>query len=373
MQPVSYPRPVTIRDLATATGLSIATISLAMRNHPRISCSTRERVQAAARELGYRVNPMMAAHWETIRARKTVSFQSVIAVISDWETVPHLQAYPWIMPVFSALQARADALGYRLEEFSIAAATPGLRTANLQRVLRMLKARGIYAFATIFSAHPSVYVDAREALHEFASVFICAEYKHIEHSMRGLCHIPFHRANPDHYGNMLQLVERLRDAGYVRPGFWPNSWAEARLAGETTAAFNFAIQVLPAKNQLTVRWPKWKVDPPLEASRRDFLSWLREKKPDVVIGQRFEVKAWIESLGLRIPQDIGLAHTDLGPPEVGWSGMDCLLPRVAAAGADLLTAHLHRNERGLPDIPKDVRIEGVWVQGATTHSASRHR
>lgn len=46
-------RAVTIEDLATATGCSTATVSLALRNKPGVSRATRERVLAVAQSLGY--------------------------------------------------------------------------------------------------------------------------------------------------------------------------------------------------------------------------------------------------------------------------------------------------------------------------------
>ncbi len=359
-------RPVTIRDLAAKSGLSIATISLALRNHPRISRATRERVSGLAREMGYKANPMMAAHWATVRARKPPTFQAVIAVLNDWETVPRMQTYRWLAPAYEAMVRCAMELGYSVEEFSVAGPDHPTRCAKLAATLKVLKARGIYAIAPFFSAHPITYTESLPLLDGFANVFICAEYKHVEHEMRDLRHLPFHRTNPDLYGNMLTLLDALRSAGYRRPGFWPNTWGEARTAGESSAAFNFWIQSLPAADQIPVQWTKWQVDPPLETSRRQFLKWLPARKPDVVICQLIEVRDWIRSLGLKIPRDIGLVHTDLGPPEADWSGIDCRMPGVAAAGIDLLTSHLHRNERGIPNIPKDVKIEGVWVQGKTT-------
>ena len=47
---------VTIKDLALEVGLSYATVSRALNNHPRISHSTKERVLLAAQNMGYRPN-----------------------------------------------------------------------------------------------------------------------------------------------------------------------------------------------------------------------------------------------------------------------------------------------------------------------------
>lgn len=51
---------VTIKDLAAMTGLSQATISLSLRDHPRIPDSTKERVLRIAREAGYVYNRQAA-------------------------------------------------------------------------------------------------------------------------------------------------------------------------------------------------------------------------------------------------------------------------------------------------------------------------
>ena len=49
-------RSVTIRDLAAELGLSITTISRALNGYPDVGAETRQRVEEAARRLGYRPN-----------------------------------------------------------------------------------------------------------------------------------------------------------------------------------------------------------------------------------------------------------------------------------------------------------------------------
>src|ERR1700754_979053 len=50
------PRPVTINDIAKATGVAASTVSRALSNPGRVNVVTRERIQAAARELNYTPN-----------------------------------------------------------------------------------------------------------------------------------------------------------------------------------------------------------------------------------------------------------------------------------------------------------------------------
>ena len=54
-------RATTVRDVARLAGVSAATVSRALRDHPRISVGTRARIKALARQVGYRPNPRARA------------------------------------------------------------------------------------------------------------------------------------------------------------------------------------------------------------------------------------------------------------------------------------------------------------------------
>ncbi|MCU0791263.1 MAG: helix-turn-helix domain-containing protein [Opitutaceae bacterium] len=50
-----------MRDIANLVGLDPSTVSLALRDHPRIAAATRERVRRAAAKLGYAPDPLLSA------------------------------------------------------------------------------------------------------------------------------------------------------------------------------------------------------------------------------------------------------------------------------------------------------------------------
>lgn len=54
-------KKITLRDVGSKLGLSAMTVSLALRHHPRISAATRQRVQAAMKELNYAPNQVARA------------------------------------------------------------------------------------------------------------------------------------------------------------------------------------------------------------------------------------------------------------------------------------------------------------------------
>lgn len=54
-------KAITIKDLAAKLNISVSTVSRALKDNPEISQQTRKTVQALAKELGYRPNPIAVA------------------------------------------------------------------------------------------------------------------------------------------------------------------------------------------------------------------------------------------------------------------------------------------------------------------------
>jgi LacI family transcriptional regulator, repressor for deo operon, udp, cdd, tsx, nupC, and nupG len=73
-------RRATIEDVAASAGVSVATVSRAMRGLPNVALSTRERVLAIANELSYRPDPA-AARLATGRAR---AIAVVVPLLNSW-------------------------------------------------------------------------------------------------------------------------------------------------------------------------------------------------------------------------------------------------------------------------------------------------
>ena len=70
----------TIEDVATAAGVSVATVSRALRGLPNVAASTRERVAAVADELGYRPDPAAAR----LAAGRSTVVTVVVPDLAGW-------------------------------------------------------------------------------------------------------------------------------------------------------------------------------------------------------------------------------------------------------------------------------------------------
>lgn len=92
---------VTIRDVAEEAGVSVATVSRALRGLPSVAPATRERVEAAAERLDYVPDPYAAA----LSSTTTHTIMVVVPLPGQW----------YYAQIMGAVEAVASAAGYDLQ------------------------------------------------------------------------------------------------------------------------------------------------------------------------------------------------------------------------------------------------------------------
>ena len=154
----------------------------------------------------------------------------------------------------------------------------------------------------------------------------------------------------------MHAAQELESLGYRRPGLVIEPAIEDNIDHRFSAGF-FAGRTTEVNSI-----PVLDFHP---GARAEFAKWIGKFRPDVIVCTHPEIRDWIEELGLKCPQDIGLVHLDLTPELEGWSGMNQNNDVVGAFAVDLVIGQLHRNEVGIPDRPKCMMIESQWVRGST--------
>ena len=74
-------------------------------------------------------------------------------------------------------------------------------------------------------------------------------------------------------------------------------------------------------------------------------------------------------MGLKVPQEAGFVHLNCPDTTRRYAGIYHNGPAVGAAAVDFLVDMIHRNERGIPNPPKWVLVEGNWQNGDTLKGA----
>src|SRR5262245_47571091 len=107
----------TLRDVAARAGVSLATVSLALRNHSSLPVVTRQRMQSLAVEMGYRPNPHHAEVMARVRARKQLQWTGTLAFLTGYPTADGWRKHSQVFrDYFTGAQERARQLGYQIEE-----------------------------------------------------------------------------------------------------------------------------------------------------------------------------------------------------------------------------------------------------------------
>ena len=340
---------ITLQDIADKAGVSRATVSLALRNHPSLPAATRQRIQLVAAQLAYRPNPLVSTLMSYQRAaRSDRPTNLTLALLLRFSRRGSWQQY--LSPdLISGAAERAGQLGYRLEEFWL----DDLKMDG-RRLSQILFQRGVPG--VILAPLPSAMGDFALDWDRLSAVTIGYSLAHPE----------LHRVTSDRYHAMLLAVQELRKRGYRRLGLALESNQDERVHHQWVAPFLWEQMHGKPRERvplLVVKGEEW--------NEQRFAAWFRENSPEVVLGYDPRIITWLERLGCRVPRDVGFAHL-WNPDQSGeLAGLYHNPPGIGAAAVDFLVALIHTNERGIPQSPRVMQLEAFWAHGKTVKTCRK--
>lgn len=336
--------PVTLDIIAEAARVGKSTVSLALRDHPKISEKTRLRIKKLAQDMGYRPNPLISAHMAHVRRAHPKNTGNVLAFITNrsQESVEADHLRP-IREYFHGARNRANALGFRLDFFNI-----GDAGMTEKRLSQILAARGIYGIII------GPLSDGRGLEHfglnweNFASVMI--EHTFIQPQL--------HRVCLDEFSTIGRMIQRLLDLGFKRIGIALQSQMDQHANHLWLAGYEAYQALTEPKNHV----PHFITD---DWDSQAFLKWFTENRPDAIITCNDKPVQWLETSGYQIPDDVSCVSLYWRESRSYLSGLYQNHELMAANAVDLIVAQLNRNERGLPENPKTVLVQAEWREGKT--------
>ena len=341
---MNQPKEPTMQQIAEAAGVSRMAVSLALRNSPKISQATRERIRRIADELGYRPNPMVSALMTQLRHGREVRKPSVLAYVTAYETEDGWRVPGPFVAFYEGARLRAEALGYVLDKWWLR--RPGMTE---QRFCDILFTRDIHGL--IFAPLPG----AGGALHLDWPRFATSA---IAYSVTSPA---IHRASNDQFGTITLALAELSRLGYRRIGLAITRESDERVRQQWSAGMLVYQQGVPREQRVPILLAT-------TSFRRAFATWFREHRPDAVLSLTEQCVTAMEELGARVPDNVGFAQLALTAGDSDYAGVNQNSELVGAAAVDLVDAQLRRNERGIPAQPKTVLIPGVWVPGPTVRN-----
>jgi DNA-binding LacI/PurR family transcriptional regulator len=327
------PRRVILKDIAARLDVSVSAVSQALRNDPSISGPQRERIQNLAKSLGYRPDPGLTA---LSAYRLKSGIRPAFASIAFMGFSPY--GHDWTDIFFNGAKERAEQLGYDLSHYYLSPDLP------VERHCRILHSRGVRGLivAPLLAGMTTINFDW-----SLFSVIAIG---------RSLVQPELNRASPDAFESLLLAVEKVRQLGYKDIGVAITQEQDIRAGWSWSAA----VAVLQGRKRLAGERIVFFEGPAAEPTR--FLSWLKQKKPSVVITQIAPVPDWIRKAGYAIPQDLALVCLDYYP-EVTCPAIEQNFKKVGAAGMSLLHSSLIQGETGIPEFRQTLLIKPQWVTG----------
>ncbi|MGE9292807.1 MAG: substrate-binding domain-containing protein, partial [Puniceicoccales bacterium] len=163
----------------------------------------------------------------------------------------------------------------------------------------------------------------------------------------------------DHYMLTSLAMKQAVKLGYRRPGLILHDRIDQLVDQRFTAGFTNAQQLLPASG----RCPPLYLKDDLAASEPLFKRWLKQAQPDLVFTLYNVVLKWIDSLELKIPEDIGVVQLEWRAKHPEIAGMNQHNDVTGEAALDMLISMIHNGERGVPAFPRATLVGATWVDG----------
>lgn len=354
-------RRTTLADIAGRAGVHVTTVSLALRNHPRLPLATRERIQALAKKLGYAPDPFLralVAYRGKMMPRRN---PPTLAYVTNWNTRwgwKRVTAHP---DFYAGAERKARELGFNLDHFWLR--EPDLTHSRLNAILC---ARGINGI--IIASHMRE-VDA--ALHFDWARFSAVKIDYFPHQPE------LHNVTNDQCGIIRLAMQRVMALGYRRIGFvmhrgWDHSvdhlWSAGFLCEQQNLAVRDRIPMLlfpdakPVENWINESKSEVVAPPDL------FARWYAKHRPEVIISKAAFVAPRLAELKLRVPHDVAFADVFLGAFDGSVAGVRQNHETVGELAVEILAGQLQHNKFGVPEVPTTTFVEGTWFSGKSCPS-----
>ena len=335
---------ITMAEVARAAKVHQTTVSLALRNDPRLPGETRNRIRALAESMGYRPDPMLSALNFYRSSKDTAKTQTSIAFVMRSKTGFSAEHFFADELFLKGARRAAERMGYRIVPFQIENSL-----AEGARLTRVLRSRGIYG-VILGSLDVSLHGLAMEW--DYFSA-LCIESQHLN--------LPLHTVANNQGGVTRTAVRHLFGLGYRRIGLAVGEIEDSSLGKPFTACY--LVEVHENKSLRFI--------PPLLLQPSDhntllaakLAAWVRKNKIDAVLSNWSSVPELLKATGLRIPHDVGIATLDYNPHRGVKAGMRQSHELVGERAVEGLALLMKTNQRGKIMLPNTTLIDGTWQDG----------
>jgi LacI family transcriptional regulator len=333
---------VTIKDVARTAGVHFTTVSLALRHHPSIPATTRERIEGIAKTIGYAPNPVFGAltHFRVHGCVRATPPRVAYLVNHPIEELPHEKAF------WNGAKEQAEMLGYELELISVSKGHHDSK--SLARYLKGQNITGII-IAGFVPGLAELKLDWNDyAVVKINSLHMEPEATSVSNDKRQDVRIAFR-----------ELLAR----GYRRIGLAVGRGDEESTQFRHSAGYLIERVAVPAKDHIPeLLFPRQTT---YEEVSTLLGQWVRKHKVDAVICNWGNIGELLAMAGLRVPRDVACACLCLMEDNSGLAGIFPNLHMVGVKAVSLLTSQLKQGTQGVAEYSSSTYVRSRWQDGAS--------
>lgn len=337
MSDSKHPEGPSLRELARMAGVSTMTVSRALDGSRYVRAEVREKILKLAEENGYRPDPQFRKLMQYLRRSRGSRLRGGICSVESKEWLGAADSY--CRRVLNGARARAGQLGFAWHTYS---------WEDLQRRPQAF-ARKLYQWGVDGVFLPPVPRGSHipEEVDWNGLSVVCTSYS--------ILSPVFTRVVPNHFRNMLRVCDCLYARGYRRIGLLRGAdLVRAQLQFYSAIAGFCLERGLKLIHPLTIEEGGYRVE--------NARLWFEREKPDVLIVNGDVAAAVVaRDLELEFPGPVAMVSTDCASTE--WSGTDQVPASVGSLAVDALSGMVIHGEKGLPQHPTVVMVEGRWQDG----------
>ena len=324
---------------------------MALRGHPSIPPTTRDRIVAAAGRIGYRRDEVFSALSNRRSQGASRGFAPRIAWIANRSPEEGFHKRAHYRLLVDGARKQAEALGYRFELLFVDEGHHD--SASLHRYLRKEGISGV-VIGAFESGRATIEMDWSQ----FCVVKI--DSRHMPP--------PVTLVSVDQLHCVRLAVQRLRGLGYKRIGLACGIEDE-----EGTDDMHISGFLLEQPDH-----PRVPCIPPVLFPRSSrapdavplLKEWIAKHQPDAVMCNWTNIKPMLEKAGYRVPQDIACACLCLSRRNAALAGIVANMDLVGQRVAALLATLMRTERRGIPELATTTYVQGAWYDGASAPARS---
>lgn len=322
---------------------------MALRGHPSIPASTRDRIVAAAGRIGYQRDEVFSALSNRRSRGESRSFAPRMAYIVNRSPENGYFRRAHFRMLVEGARKQAEALGYRFELLFVDEGYHN--SATLYRYLRKQGISGI-----IIGAFESGRAVLEIDWSEFCVVKI--DSRHMDP--------PVTFVSTDQLNGVRLAMQRMRALGYTRIGLAVGVEDEEGTDDMHLSGFLLEQSQFPSSPNIpALLFPRGAV-------ARDVIPllrpWLIQHRVEAVLCNWTNIRTMVEAAGFRCPEEVACACLCLARRSPSTAGIVANMDLVGQRVAALLATLMRTERRGVPALATTTYVQGNWYDGPSAPS-----